>query len=407
MKELETTTAVMKMAEAINDMKESTDNVLLVRGGQSAGKTYGMIQLAVDYLYDNPGESVIFIIFSYQQAKMTLCRDIIKVLDDFEIGYSANAYRTLFKLDNGSSISIGVPSSQDFFKGFHTSQYAMVIVDECNKIAEDQCIQLFARSQLAVGLYNPTPCEWIKSVPNSREIVLTYRDNEYIDPQERANIESYERLRIDENGQTVPKYERLYRIYNLGEFAESMLTCFTDVTYLRNFDDTFSPQMFGLDFSNSGGSNDGQFASGDPDALVGIQVIGNDIYAKAYFKTNQFSLDRLADELKRICGNKPIIADGANVRNIRFLQSRGVNVKPCSKKIQVSEQIRILNTYSTHVEASDRILCPEFKGYVWEDSSAEKIDKNGVHPDALDAFRYACQGIIRELSTRTSTSIVV
>lgn len=393
--EASTTTNLLKIKDTINEAIEKKINRVRIYGSSGSAKTYSILLLILDYLLDSPHSNAMCLSYNYNQAKLTIKKDLINILRKCEIPHKTTSYHNEFTFNNGSKLWVVNPSDENFGKGLRG--FDIIYADEIDRFKQTTIEQIMQRSTLFICSFNPVN-GWHKNIPNTVDLQLTYEGNEYIAEEERNNLLNYEILRVNQDGTINHYYDNLYQVYTLGNWSVNLLQCFTNIKIENEFQN-FNPQIYGLDFSNSGDNK------GDPDAMVKIQVIGNDIYVKSCFETNAYDLPTLAKVIKTDnILNLPVIYDNANGRTGHYLGQQGIFVKPCSKVKSVIEQIRLLNAFTIHILMSDKLLIKEFENYQFTDNNCVDIKPGGDH--LIDAMRYGLTQILPEMSNRAKTSII-
>ena len=172
---------------AINKLLQMTARKKVVQGGTSAGKTYGIIPIIIDYATKNPRKRITVVAESIPAVK----DGAVKIFKD--IMFDTNRW-----VENRW---IGNPMEYTFrnqtvvqFKSFDTIGKAkasgkrdVLFLNEANHIPYEIADALMIRSKETWIDYNPDNEFWVHSEilqePNSEFLLLTYHDNEALPPE--------------------------------------------------------------------------------------------------------------------------------------------------------------------------------------------------------------------------------
>lgn len=258
-----------------------------------------------------------------------------------------------------------------------------LFVNECQHIDLETFRQLAVRTRGTIFAdYNPTHEFWaqeIESRPNCVRIHSTYLDNDFLTPEQVAEIESY---RGDGNW---------WRVFGLGEVGtlEGLVYRFSTVKTMPETDASLQ-ELQGLDFG----------FSADPTARV--RVLADPRRKIAYvqercYRTMMLNRDIAADlKADGVSRRVPVYADCAEPKSIAEIREAGFNVLACDKDAPVRSdklafQLQWMQGWDLRVTDDSLNLIRELRNYTWaEDKSGQRlpypIDKFN---HALDALRYA------------------
>lgn len=366
--------------------------VIVVQGGQGAGKTYGILQILITLA----AKYEIYVIVASEELtkmRMTVIRDFLKIIKSMRL-FDENQWKfgTEYTFKNGGTIKFIGLDKEDVGKGLRSD---ILFVNEANKVTYDKVHELVARSSRKIFDYNPNSKFWIdeyfKGRPDVESIVLTYKDNELLSEDEKKEILAYK-----ERGYKNPDIENYdvedniksnfwankWRVYGLGVYGKIDGLIY-DNWKIGQFDDTL-PYRFGLDFG----------FSNDPDAMVKVAVDEKNkkIYAhECIYRTGQNS-EMLKTTLEKYCKRSDlIIADSAEARLIKDLR-KYFNIVP-TIKWKVVERIKKVQSYELIVTPQSDNLILELESYTWSDKKSETpIDANN---HLLDALGYAVTGMTK------------
>jgi phage terminase large subunit len=238
--------------------------------------------------------------------------------------------------------------------------------------------------------FNPTdPYHWTKTlivdkgvrewVPGTKLSILlqhsTFEDNPFLP-------EDYKQRLRDLYSQD----KELYSIYALGEYAMVTNVIYTNWRIDFEFNTSFEPECYGLDFGFNA-----------PSALVSIArepfMEKNKFYVKELlYKTKMTNAD-LIIALKTCIPtqwrHKIIYADSAEPARIEEIQRAGFACEPAEK--DVNKGIDTVKTCDLRFHPNDVNMHTESRMYKWKVDKYERVldEPIGINDHDMDAMRYA------------------
>lgn len=291
----------------------------------------------------------------------------------------------VYQIGGHSTIEfITTESTQKSNKGLRGSGRGILYVNECDAISFDAWMQLSMRTQgKRIIDYNPADeYHWIYDhildKPDTRFIKSTYLDNlKYLPRRQVEFIESMQD--ID------PDYWDVFGLGNRGKARELIYSNWKTFRVLPAGDyDT----AFGLDFG---------FAS-SPTAFVEVNRRERELYLTEHlYRTEMTNADIIAAlkeleptlQLRQL--NRPIIADGADVKAIQEIRNAGYNIIAADKSAgSVQAGINQMKSYIVHINESSLNLVKESRNYKFKKTSDGAITKEPVKlfDHLMDAARY-------------------
>lgn len=252
----------------------------------------------------------------------------------------------------------------------------VLFVNECINLDYDTVRQLMIRTRGKVILdYNPAWPFWIDEKilprPDTRLIVSTYKDNDYLTPEQVREIEAQRELD--------PAW---WRVYGLGETGQ------VEGLVLENWDicgtmpEAPGREWLGLDFG-----------FGAPSAVVHVAMSGGEAYHDEVVYARNLTNPELAARIKAAgLGHLTIIADSAEPKSIQELRNAGLRVEPADKgPDSVRIGVQIMNRIRKHFTARSVNLIDEARKWHYAKTADGAFDH--THPvDAynhgMDASRY-------------------
>lgn len=356
-----------------------------VAGGTSASKTISILVWLIDYAQSSNNKIITIVAESDPHLRLGAIRDFKNIL--VTQGYwdqkSWIDKPPTYKFLNGSIIEF---ISFDKFGKAHGPRRDVLFLNEGNNIPYNIADQLITRTREVVWMdWNPSSEFWFYTEMLHKRndidfITLTYRDNEAIDPNTKAEIESH---RGNKNW---------WKVYGEGQLGEVEGKIYKDWQIL---DDEEMPKFvrlerYGLDFGYSN----------DPTALVAV-----------YYGNGGYILDEITylkglsnKQIADILLNQPralVIADSAEPKSIDEIRSYGLNILPTEKgKDSVTHGIQLVQEQKIAVTKRSVNIIKEYRNYLWETDKDGKILNEPEHAfsHTMDAIRYALSSIVKRPS---------
>ena len=217
-------------------------------------------------------------------------------------------------------------------------------------------------------------------------IILTYKDNEYLNKEEKEEIESYKSrayfqpdLDNYDFKENIKNYywRNKWLIYGLGVHGIKESVIFKRLIIIDNLPERLFNKGIGLDFG----------FSNDPSAAILCGQNGNALYFdEIFYRTEMYSRDMIR-ELKPY--RLPVVADSADPRVISEIYNGGINIKKVVKG-SVEYEVNEMSAYEIYVTKNSTNLINELKNYKYLEDKTGKIlnqpeDKNN---HGIDAARY-------------------
>jgi len=367
------TTAIKKLARLKNRIK-------VVRGGTSAGKTFGILPLLIDKAIKEPLLEISVVSESIPHLRRGALKDFLKIM------MSLNRYKddqfnksTLkYTFANGSYIEFFSADQPDKLRG---ARRTILYVNECNNIDFDAYYQMAIRTSGDIWLdYNPASTFWVDkeilTQPNTDFITLTYLDNEALSDTIVKEIES-----AREKAKTSTYWSNWWQVYGLGQTGSLEGVCITD---WNEIDLPLDARILcaGMDFGYTN----------DPTSLV-VMYKYNDAYIFDEVIYKKGLLNSEISNLLKANGIEDIIyADSAEPKSIAELNSYGHNILPVSKgRDSIVYGINLINQNKIYVTSRSKNLINELRNYIWlTDKSGVKMNKPiDAYNHAIDAMRYS------------------
>jgi phage terminase large subunit len=181
---IQATTSLRKIAQL-------RKRIWVIQGGQGAGKTYSILVILINHALSNPDKEIFIASQELTKMRITVIKDFVNILKAVGV-YDQNAFTggTFYRFKNNSFIKFIGLDKEDIGKGLRSD---IVFLNEANKTNFETYRELTSRAKRIIIDFNPNNEFWAHTDVIRRDdcdyLVLTYKDNELISPQEKHEIE--------------------------------------------------------------------------------------------------------------------------------------------------------------------------------------------------------------------------
>jgi phage terminase large subunit len=368
------------LTTAIKKLLRLKKRIKVIRGGTSAGKTFGILPLLIDKAIKEPNLEISVVSESIPHLRRGALKDFLKIImalgryNDAQFNKSTLKYT----FTNGSYIEFFSVDQPDKLRG---ARRTILYVNECNNIDFESYYQLAIRTSGDIWLdYNPTSAFWVdKEILTQNDtdfITLTYLDNEALSETIVNEIEAAKVKAL-----TSTYWSNWWQVYGLGQTGSLEGVCITD---WQEIDLPADARIlcYGMDFGYSN----------DPTSLVTMYKY-NDAYIfdEVIYKKGLLNSE-ISNLLKANNVNEIVYADSAEPKSIAELNSYGHNVLPVSKgKDSILFGLNLINQNKVYVTSRSKNLINELRNYIWQtDKTGIKMNRPiDAYNHAIDAMRYA------------------
>jgi len=364
----------------------------VVYGGAGSGKSYAIAQRVVVSASTEPTRWLVV-----RKVGTTLKDSVFQLIRDIvtheEIPCRINLTDKTFTFPGGGQILCKGLDDPEKIKSIQGITDCWI--EEASELKESDFKQLTLRlrgkgiERHFILSFNPIDeNHWLKHefFDQSREcqvIHTTYKDNGFLDPEYKAELESYK----DRD----PYY---YKVYCLGEWGSVSGHRILKNVHVKDFEvDNARRMHFGLDFGYH-----------DPNALIGCYVSDNKLYVCKEWVKNGLDPNDMLAELDGVLWVKGqvITADSARPEIIVMMRNNDYMVHKAKKRISANKVERrykfAMAQYLIHFD--EIIIHPscvhaarEFTGWQWDEDRDGKpimIPKDG-DDHTVDATIYALE----------------
>lgn len=384
---------------ALCKLSALTKRVRIIQGGTSAGKTYGILPLLIDYATKNPKKEISVVSETMPHIRKGAMRDFLKIMSDTGryIPEHWNKSNSIYTFANGSFIEFFSADQQAKVRG---PRRDVLYINECNNLDFETYNQLAIRTREVVWLdYNPTSEFWVntelKDEDNER-IILTYKDNESLNDTIVKEIEkAREKAFYNANTGDLFAEQNIrnaywanwWKVYGMGEVGSVQGCIYSDWDIVQSIPTGARLLGYGLDFGYQ-----------DPTAILALYMYDNELYIDEVCYRSGMTNQDIARELKDkgIARNARIFADCAEPKSIAEVNGYGYNLQECKKGADsIKFGIDLLQQYKMHVTQESTNMIKEMRNWVWE---TDKQGKRTGRP--IDAYCHL-QDALRYIATMT------
>ncbi len=298
-----------------------------------------------------------------------------------------NATDKIYTFETGSQIEFFSADQPSKVRGPRRDR---LFLNEANNVPYEAFDQLEVRTKDFVILdWNPTTEFWFyDQVQPLRDdvdhLILTYLDNEGLDPQIVRSIEQRKNNKA------------WWQVYGLGQLGEVETRIFTGWQILDEIPHEARLERYGMDFGYSN----------DPTAIVAIYYYnGGYIWDEIAFEKG-LSNKNIADILKNV-KRSVVIADSAEPKSIDEIKSYGITILPANKgQGSVLQGIQKVQQQQISVTKRSVNIIKEYRNYVWITDKDGRIINEPIDMNnhAMDAGRYATESL-HKLSMNIPTGV--
>lgn len=359
---------------ATKKVKALNKRIRVVCGGTSASKTISILLYLIAKAQSDKTPTLTSIVSeSFPHLRRGAMRDFLNIMQEHGYYDESRWSKTDFTytFETGSKLEFFSADQPSKVRGPRRDR---LFVNEGNNIPYEAWDQLLIRTKEFAFLdYNPTNEFWFyQEILGHREdldfITLTYLDNEALDKNIVADIESHKNNKL------------WWQVYGLGQLGEVEGKIFTGWQILDDIPHEARLERYGVDFGYSN----------DPTAIAAIYYYNGGYILDEITYQKGLSNKQIAD----ILNNQPkalVVADSAEPKSIDELILYGVNVLPSTKgQGSVNQGIAYVQDQKISITKRSINGIKEYRNYMWETDKEGRIINTPIDMwnHFLDATRY-------------------
>ena len=384
-----------KQYEFIDDMTRH----LMVMGSAGSGKTIFASTKVILYALKYPNARIGVFRQTLPSLRETAWREIVELLEKYNIDFKENKSNGLVTLSNGSTISF---TPVDDEKKLRSLNLDFVYIEQCEEITEEAFIELDLRirnevskkygGQMLVVVQPSSKSHWLYRLfyqekvndPDYKKVHFSYLDNPFLPVEQRKVYE----------GLKETNYDR-YLTHTLGEWISSSKQIFTN-NWSVGFDrEYFNYYVGGVDF---GWNN--------PSCFLLCGVYDDEFYILDEIYRTEMTNSEFLEEIHNLLGKHnlgfrdldAVYCDSADPEKIEVFCRNGLNAYPSVKNVKA--KIHTTQETKIHIKECCVNLIREMPQYEWKkNKDGEILDEPVKKNDhAIDSLCYAVYGVRGELS---------
>ena len=363
---------------AQNKISKLKKRIRIVQGGTSSSKTFTILPFLIHYAADKPNSEISVVSESIPHLKRGALKDFLKIMDwvgNFNPN-NFNKSNLTYKFANGSYIEFFSADQPDKLRG---ARRDILFINECNNVSFESYQQLAIRTNKFIYLdYNPTNEFWVHSEliedNNSDFVILTYKDNEALDP---AIVKEIEKAKV--KAETSTYWDNWWKVYGLGQIGSLEGVIFNNWQTIDIIPNDARLIGYGVDFGYSN----------DPTAIVEVYKWNDKRIVNEICYQKELSNSQIA---KLIPSKMPVYCDSAEPKSIAELTKLGVRAFGVTKgPDSINFGIQTMQSQEYLITKHSTNLINELRKYAWDKDKKTGAKLNKPIDDfnhAIDSLRY-------------------
>jgi phage terminase large subunit len=367
------------LTSATKKIAQLQKRIRAVQGGTSASKTVSILLLLIHAAQSDQTPTLTSIVSeSFPHLKRGAMRDFLAIMEQHRYFKEDRWNKTdfIYTFETGSKIEFFSADQPSKTRGPRRDR---LFINEANNVPYEAFDQLEVRTKDYIFLdWNPTTEFWFyDKVQGVRDdvdhLIITYRDNEALDPAIVASIEQRKANKA------------WWQVYGEGQLGEIETRIYTSWAIIDEIPEEARLERYGLDFGYTN----------DPTAIVAIYYHnGRYIWDEITYQnglSNKMIADILIQQPKAL-----VIADSAEPKSIDELKSYKIKVLPANKGPgSVLQGIQNVQAQWISVTKRSVNIIKEYRNYLWiTDKDGRVINEPiDIYNHAMDAGRYAMESL--------------
>lgn len=369
---------MLQKTTAQTKIKALRKRIRIVQGGTSSSKTFTILPLLIQYAIQTPNSEISVVAESIPHLKRGALKDFLKIMDwtNNMNHNNFNKSNLTYKFSNGSYIEFFSADQPDKLRG---ARRDILFINECNNVSFESYQQLAIRTKKFIYLdYNPTNEFWVHTElmnePTSDFIILTYKDNEALDP---AIVKEIEKAKV--KAETSSYWENWWKVYGLGQIGTLEGVIFNNWQQIDVLPKDARLLGYGVDFGYSN----------DPTAIVEVYKWNDKRIINEICYQKELSNSQIAKFIKT---QEDCYCDSAEPKSIAELRAFGINARPVRKgSDSINFGIQVMQEQEYLITKQSTNLINELRKYAWDKDKKTGATLNkpiDMFNHAIDAFRY-------------------
>lgn len=367
---------------AIKKIRKLNKFVKGIQGGTSAGKTFGILPIEIDYLIKNPRTETSVVAESFPHLRRGAMKDFKKIM--YETGRWVDEHwrvtDSTYTFANGSAIEFFSADNDSKLRGARRDRLYM---NEANNMTFHAYTELASRTKQSVTLdWNPVAPFWFhEELANDNDVdmlIIDYRDNEAC-PESAKNFI----LKAKDKSATSTFWANWYNVYGLGQIGSLQGTIFNNWQQCESIPIDAEFISYGMDWG----------FTNDPTTLIACYRFNGALYFKELiYQTGLTNNDIIAKlETLGVQRHQMIVADSAEPKSIEDIRRAGYRIEGAKKgPDSIRNGIDTLLAYDMFITKDSLNTIKELRNYKWatdKDGKQTNIPEGG-NEHGIDSIRY-------------------
>jgi phage terminase large subunit len=338
-----------------------------IQGGTSAGKTFSILPIIIDYAAKNKGKDISIVAESFPHLRRGCIKDFKKIMIDTGRWIDSHWRSTdsTYSFSNGSTIEFFSADNDSKLRG---ARRDVLYMNEANNMTFHAYTELASRTKEKVYLdWNPVAPFWFHTdLQNDSDVdmlIIDYRDNEAC-PESAINFI----LKAKEKALASAFWQNWYNVYGLGLIGSLQGVVFENWKQCDEIPKDAEFICYGMDFG----------FTNDPTTLTACYRYNGGLYLKELiYETGLTNSDIIKkfDSLG-VTKQQMIVADSAEPKSIEDIRRAGYRIEGAKKGADsIRNSIDTLLAYDLYITKDSLNAIKEARNYKWAtDSSGGKLN---------------------------------
>ena len=371
-----------QITQATRKLAKLTKRVRAVPGGTAAGKTIGILQILIDAAQRDKHPTITSIVSeTLPHLKKGAMRDFLDIMQQHSYFDDRrwNKSDFTYTLETGSIIEFFSADQASKVRGPRRNR---LFINEANNVPFETYEQLEIRTKEYVFLdWNPVIEFWYYTELQGQssdveELVLTYKDNEALEP---AIIKSIESRQYRKNW---------WQVYGLGQLGEVETQIYTGWGFLDDVPLEAKLVRRWLDFGYTN----------DPSSIGNVYKWNDAFVLDEVTYQKGLANKQIADILGAEDGTALTVGDSAEPKSIAEIKSYNVPIIGSVKgKDSVNNGIQLVQDQKIFITKRSVNTIREYRNYTWMTNRDGKVLNvpEDIWNHSMDGIRYAITSIIQ------------
>jgi len=352
---------------AIDKIRKLNKFVKGIQGGTSAGKTFGILPIIIDYATRNPNKDISIVAESFPHLRRGAMKDFKKIM--YETGRWIEehwrATDSTYTFSNRTTIEFFSADNDAKLRG---ARRDILYMNEANNMTFHAYTELASRTKEAIYLdWNPVSPFWFhEELANDDDVdmlIIDYRDNEAC-PESALNFI----LKAKEKAANSSFWANWYNVYGLGQIGSLQGIVFENWKQCDDIPKEAEFIAYGMDWG----------FTNDPTTLTAVYRYDKALYLKELLYQTGLTNSDIINKLQSlgIKQNQMIVADSAEPKSIEDIRRAGYRIEGAKKGADsIRNSIDTLQQYQLYITKDSLNAIKEARNYKWDtDKEGNKLN---------------------------------